>query len=325
MKKALITGISGQDGAYLAKLLLDKGYLVYGTSIDTPDKFSNLIELGIKDHVSVFTSESWDYSQICDLLKEVAPNEIYNFAAISSVAFSFKEPLLTAEATGLFVIKVLEAVRMLCPKAKFYQASTGEMFGSTNLEFFDENTSFNPCSPYAISKLFAHLFAKNYREAYGIFACSGILFNHESPLRGPDYVTRKITTGIANIKYGLQDKLYLGNLDVLRDWGYAPDYVEAMWLMMQQEKPDDYVIATGELHSIKEFVEDAFSYVGLDWQDYVVVDEKYFRPIEIKYAAGDASKARKLLGWKPRVTFKELVKIMVDADMKRIKIYYESK
>jgi len=318
-KRALITGVTGQDGAYLARFLLSKNYRVFGT-VRQPGNINTgrLDELRITGHLELLPLDMSDFDSVLKALAKIQPEEIYNLAAQSSVALSFEQPLATGDTTGLGAARMLEAVRTVDPQIKFYQASSSEMFGKGRAIPQNESTPFNPCSPYAIAKLYAHLMTVNYREAYGLFCCAGILFNHESPLRGLGYVTRKITDTVAKIKYGLEKELRLGNLDVRRDWGYAPEYVEAMWLMMQQEKPDDYVIATGETHSVCEFVEKAFSYAGLDWQDYVVVDPALYRPAEIQLVVGDASKAGTKLGWQPKTTFDELVRIMVEADMNRI-------
>ena len=324
-KRALITGITGQDGAYLAKLLLSKGYQVFGAIRQAGVvNISRLNEIGITENVELIPLDLLNLNSITRVLKKVRPDELYNLAAQSSVAASFKEPLLTGEFTGLGAARLIEAVRTLNPKIKFYQASTSEMFGKVQTVPQNENTPFNPCSPYAAAKLYAHMMTVNYREAYGIFSCAGILFNHESPLRGLEYVTRKITHTVAKIKHGLAGELRLGNLNVQRDWGYAPEYVEAMWMMMQQEKPDDYVIATGEPHTVREFVEKAFSCVDLDWQDYVVVDPAFYRPAEIQLVVGDAAKARAGLNWGPQTTFADLVGLMVEADLKKIELLRKS-
>jgi len=250
------------------------------------------------------------------ILTEVKPDEIYNLGAMSHVGISWEIPCYTAQVTGVGVLNLLEATRMVCPKAKFYQASTSEMFSGNEKEPQNENTPLDPQSPYSVAKLFAHQMCKVYRKAYGMFICCGILFNHESERRGKNFVTRKITIGISDILKGRQDKIHLGNIEAMRDWGYAPDYVEAMWLMLQQDEPDDYVIATGEMHSIKDFLEEAFKQVKLDWKDYVVIDEKYFRPAETEHLCGDATKAFNKFGWKPKTSFKELVKIMLQSDLK---------
>jgi GDPmannose 4,6-dehydratase len=320
MKSALITGITGQDGPYLAELLLSKGYKVSGTvrRLSTPN-MENIKD--IADKIELFSADLLDQSSLTDAIKKSEPDEIYNLAAQSFVKASWDQPVLTGEFTALGVTRVLEAIRNVNPKIKFYQASSSEMFGKVTETPQRETTRFHPRSPYGVAKVYGHYITLNYRESYDMFACSGILFNHESPRRGIEFVTRKITNGVARIKLGKQDKLELGSLEPKRDWGYSGDYVEAMWLMLQQEKPDDYVIATGENHSVREFVEEAFRVAGIeDWQKYVVANEaKYMRPAEVDYLIGDASKANKVLGWKPKTSFKELVKIMVEADLEREK------
>ncbi len=318
-KRALITGITGQDGAYLARLLLSKAYQVFGAVRQTGNiNTDKLNELGIAEKIEFVPFDMLDYNSIIKVLERVQPDEIYNLAAQSSVAASFEQPLLTGDTTGLGAARLLEAIRTVNPGIKFYQSSSSEMFGKIEAVPQNENTPFFPCSPYAAAKLYAHFMTVNYRQAYGLFSCAGILFNHESPLRGLSYVTRKITHTVAQIKHGLANELRLGNMDVQRDWGFAPEYVEAMWLMLQQEQPDDYVIATGETHSVREFVEKAFSYAGLAWRDYVVVDPAFYRPADIKLVVGDAAKARIKLGWQPKTAFSELVRMMVDADMARV-------
>src|SRR3972149_7481317 len=300
-KKALITGITGQDGAYLTKLLIEKDYEVYGAFRRTSDlHLSRLKFLGVDDKIKFIPLELLEFTNIYRAMEKIQPDEIYNLGAQSFVALSFEEPIFTADVTGVGPLRILEAIRALNPKIKFYQASSSEMFGKVQAIPQNEKTPFYPRSPYAIAKLFAHWTTVNYRESYNLFACSGILFNHESPLRGLEFVTRKITTGAARIKYGLQDKIVLGNLDTKRDWGYAPEYVEAMWRMLQQPEPDDYVIATGEMHSVRELCEVAFRLVGLDWEQYVRVDPAYFRPTEVEELCGDASKAKRVLGWQAR-------------------------
>jgi GDPmannose 4,6-dehydratase len=318
-KTALITGITGQDGAYLSKFLLEKGYRVCGTyrraSIVNLDRCDCL---GIKDSIDLLSMDLTDLGSILRVLEQVKPDEVYNLAAQSFVAVSFEQPVTTGKITGLGAVNVLEAIRLFNPAIKFYQASSSEMFGKAQTVPQNESTPFYPRSPYAIAKLYAHWMTVNYREAYNIFACSGILFNHESPLRGLEFVTRKITHTVARIKLGLQKELRLGNLDAKRDWGYAPEYVDAMWKMLQQPNSDNYVIATGETHSVREFVSEAFAQASLNWQDYVFVDKSFFRPAEVDLLVGDYSKARSGLGWGPKTTFKELVRIMVDADMERV-------
>ena len=336
MKRAFITGITGQDGAYLTKFLLDKGYEVYGAFRRTSGQNLNGLKyLGVEDKVKYLPLELLEFTNIYRAIEKVQPDEIYNLGAQSFVALSFEEPIYTADVTALGSLRVLEAIRAINPKIKFYQASSSEMFGKVQSMPQREETSFYPRSPYAASKLFSHWITVNYRESHGIFACSGILFNHESPLRGFEFVTRKITYSVGQAKLGLNSKLKLGNLDSKRDWGYAPEYVEAMWLMLQQKEPDDYVVATGETHSIREFVEHAFSYAGFDigWKGkgieekgvdkktgrtLVEISSEFFRPAEVEILMGDYSKAKEKLGWQPRVKFGDLVKMMVEADIKRV-------
>ena len=324
MKKALITGITGQDGSYLAEFLLSKHYQVYGIIRRSSSFNTKRIEAIYQEPQSknkklhLVYGDLNDASSINRILRTVQPDEIYNLAAQSHVKVSFEIPEYTAEVTALGVLRILEAIVESGISTKFYQASSSELYGRSKEVPQNEKTAFKPVSPYAVSKLFGYWTTANYRESYGMYACNGILFNHESPRRGETFVTRKITKAIARIKQGLQDKLYLGNLNAKRDWGYAKDYVEAMWLMLQQKKPDDYVIATGETHSVKEFLTEAFEYAKLDYKKYVEIDNKYFRPLEVNVLQGDYSKARKKLGWKPKTTFKELVRIMVDADMAEI-------
>ncbi|HEX6188527.1 MAG TPA: GDP-mannose 4,6-dehydratase [Pyrinomonadaceae bacterium] len=321
MTKALITGITGQDGSYLAELLLSKGYEVHGT-IRRASSFNTarIDHLYTDPHINgvrlfLHYGDIADSTNLIKLLYRIQPDEIYHLAAQSHVRVSFDIPEYTGDVTGLGTIRILEAIRETGLKSKFYQASSSEMFGKVLETPQSERTPFYPRSPYGAAKVYAYWATVNYREAYGMFAANGILFNHESPRRGETFVTRKITRAVARIKANLQDKLYLGNLDAKRDWGYAKEYVEAMWLMLQQDKPEDYVIATGETHSVREFLTEAFSYADLDWQDYVVMDPKYLRPSEVELLVGDASKARKTLGWEPKVTFRDLVRLMVDADM----------
>lgn len=321
LKKALITGITGQDGSYLAELLLSKGYEVHGiirraSSFNTA-RIDHLYQDPHLNNVRLFGhyGDIADSTNLIKLLYRIQPDEIYHLAAQSHVRVSFDIPEYTGDVTALGTIRILEAIRETGLKSKFYQASSSEMFGKVRETPQSELTPFYPRSPYGAAKVYAYWATVNYREAYGMFAANGILFNHESPRRGETFVTRKITRAVAHIKAGLQDKLYLGNLDAKRDWGYAKEYVEAMWLMLQQDKPDDYVIATGETHSVEEFLTEAFSYAGLDWHDYVEMDPKYLRPSEVELLVGDASKARKTLGWEPKVTFTDLVRLMVDADM----------
>lgn len=316
MKKALITGITGQDGSYLAELLLAKGYEVHGMVRRSSTATLERIE-HIKDRIHLVQGDLLDEISILHLMEQIQPDEIYNLAAQSFVHTSWNQPLLTGEFTALGVTRMLDAMRIACPKARFYQASSSEMFGAAKPPQ-SENTVFHPRSPYAAAKVYGHYITMNYRESYGLFAVSGILFNHESPRRGLEFVTRKITDGVARIKLGLQKELRMGNLDAKRDWGFAGDYVKAMWLMLQQEKPDDYVIATGVAISVKDFLELAFSRVGLNWKDYVVVDPKFLRPAEVDYLMGDPGKAMKQMGWKPEVDIKGLANMMVDADLERI-------
>lgn len=323
MKKALITGITGQDGSYLAELLLEKGYEVHGlirrASTFNTDRIEHLYIDPHEKSARLFLhyGDLSDSSQLVNLVYNTRPDEIYHLAAQSHVRVSFDIPEYTGDITGLGTTRILEAVRRSGIKTKFYQASSSEMFGDAPAPQ-SENTPFRARSPYAAAKIYSYWMARNYREAYGLFACNGVLFNHESPRRGETFVTRKITRGLAHILAGKQDKIFLGNSEAKRDWGYAPEYVEAMWLMLQQDCPDDYVIGTGESHSVKEFVEEAFGYVGLDWKKYIETDPRYFRPTEVECLKADTSKAFKKLGWKARVAFKELVKIMVDCDMEAV-------
>ncbi len=321
MKKALITGITGQDGSYLAELLIGKGYEVHGIIRRASTFNTGRIDHLYRDpHVNginllLHYGDIADSTNLIKLLYRIQPEEIYHLAAQSHVRVSFDIPEYTGDVTGLGTIRILEAIRETGLQTKFYQASSSEMFGQVKEIPQKETTPFYPRSPYAAAKVYAYWVTVNYRESYDIFACNGILFNHESPRRGETFVTRKITRGIAMIKAGLQDKLYLGNLDAKRDWGYAEEYVNAMWLMMQQDQPDDFVIATGETHSVREFLEEAFSYAGMDWKDYVEIDPKYCRPAEVNLLVGDADKAKQKLGWEPKIKFKDLVRLMVDADM----------
>lgn len=317
-KKALITGITGQDGAYLAKFLLGKGYQVFGTyrRLSTPN-FWRLQYLGIFDEVNLIPADLVDASSLVEAIKISEPDEIYHLAAQSFVGASFEQPVGAGEITGLGVTRLLEAIRQINPKLKLYQASTSELFGRGNIDSQMEATPLRPASPYAAAKLYGYWITKIYREGYGIFACNGILFNHESALRGLEFVTRKVTNAVAKIVLGLEEELRLGNLEAKRDWGYAPEYVESMWLMLQQNEPDDYVVATNEAHSVKEFVEQAFRIVNLDWQKYVKVDERFLRPLDTDFLQGDYSKAKQKLGWEPKVKFNQLVDIMVKEDLSR--------
>lgn len=317
-KKALITGITGQDGSYLAELLIKKKYEVYGLvrRLSTPN--ISRIEHILND-INLVEGDLTDQSSLNSAMKEIQPDEVYNLAAQSFVGTSWNQPVLTGDVTGMGAVRLLEAVRHICKDARVYQASSSEMFGKVSETPQNENTKFYPRSPYGCAKVYAYWIAVNYRESYGLYVTNGILFNHESPRRGLEFVTRKITDGVARIYCGLAKDLRLGNLDARRDWGYAPDYVKAMWPMLQQEKPDDYVIATGESHSVREFAELAFREAGLNWEDYVKVDQKLSRPAEVDCLVGDASKAKKVLKWKPTVTFEELVRVMVRADIERVK------
>lgn len=316
-KVVFITGITGQDGSYLAEFLLSKSYKVYGmirrSSTDNLERIEH-----IKDKIEIVHGDLLDLASIISILQEIQPNEIYNLASQSDVGGSWFEPISTGEYTALGVLRVLEAFRQVCPKAKFYQASSSEMFGTAPSPQ-NEKTLFHPRSPYAVSKVFGHHITVNYRESYGLFACSGILFNHESPRRGFGFVTRKIANGVAQIKLGLSKEIRLGNLEAKRDWGYAGDYVKAMWLMLQQEKPQDFVIGTGINHTVKEFVEESFNVAGIkDWQKYIKIDPKFLRPADIMDLRADWTLAKKNLGWKPEISFKELVKMMVEHDMKQL-------
>jgi GDPmannose 4,6-dehydratase len=334
LKTAMITGISGQDGAYLARHLVEKGYEVFGAYRRTSDtNFDKLRFLGVDEKIKYIPIELLEFSNLKRAIEKANPDEIYNLGGQSFVQLSFEEPLYTADVDALGPLRVLECVRSTNPKIKFYQASSSEMFGKIEASIHDENTGFHPRSSYAVSKLFGHWMTVNYREAFGMFACSGILFNHESPLRGSEFVTKKIARSVARIKLGLQGEIRLGNLEARRDWGYAPEFVEAMWLMLQQDKADDYIIATGQPHSIREFAEAAFREIGvrIEWvgtglaekgidahsgKVLVTVDPEYFRPAEVDFLKGDYSKARQKLGWSPRTTFEELVQIMVRHELK---------
>jgi len=321
MKKALITGITGQDGAYLANLLLERGYEVYGTyrRLSTPN-FWRLEYLDVFDKVNLVPADLSDAGSLVEALKISKPDEVYHLAAQSFVEASFETPVATGDITGLAVTRILEAIRQNCNDVKFYFATTSEMFGKTGLinnRPLREEDLFYPMSPYAAAKLYGYWVTRTYREGYGMFTINGILFNHESPLRGLEFVTRKIANEVAKISLGLSKKLRIGNLDAKRDWGYAPEYIESMWLMLQQKEPDDYVIATGEAHSVKEFVQRTFDVVGLDWQKYVKVDKRFLRPLDVPSLTGDYSKAKKKLGWRPRTKFDELVKIMVKEEVSR--------
>ena len=318
MKKALITGITGQDGSYLADLLLTKGYKVFGLTRRSSNAVTSRIE-HILSKVELLPGDLLDQSSLMEAMEISKPDEIYNLAAQSFVQTSWNQPVLTSEFTGTAVTRVLEAMRKVAPKARFYQASSSEMFGKVQSVPQTENTSFYPRSPYGVAKLYGHWITVNYRESFGLHASSGILFNHESPRRGVEFVTRKITYNVAQIKQGLIDELRMGNIDAKRDWGFAGDYVEAMWLMLQQDQPDDFVIATNKTHTVKEFIELAFGQADLDWKKYVKFDERFTRPAEVDLLIGDYQKAKKKLNWEPKTDFKGLVKMMVDADMKLVK------
>lgn len=335
MKKALITGNRGQDGAYLSRFLLGKGYQVYGADRGGDTGIWRLRELGIEGQVKEISLDLLEPTNIMDALEKIRPNEVYNFAAQSIVRLSFEQPVLTAEVNAVGVTRMLEAIRKTCPAARFYQASTAELFGSTGGAQRNETTAFFPKSPYAVAKLYAHWITVNYRQVYGLHASCGILFNHESPLRGEEFVTRKITAAAARIKKGLQDKVIVGNLEARRDWGYAKEYVEGMWLILQQPKADDYILATGETHTVREFIEAAFVAAGIKlvWKGKglsekgldaktgktrVEVSREFYRPAEVDLLVGDASKAKNKLGWAPKTKLKDLVALMVDAELKRL-------
>jgi len=314
VKSALITGVTGQDGSYLAELLLDKGYEVFGLVRRTSTESLERLE-AILDRITLVGGDLMDPSSMLDALDRARPDEIYNLAAQSFVAESFHEPVFTGEITALGVTRLLEAIRRAAPQAHVYQASSSEMFGKVLETPQRETTPFHPRSPYGVAKVYGHFITVNYRESFGMHASSGILFNHESPRRGIEFVTRKITDGVARIKHGLQTELRLGNLNAQRDWGFAGDYVEAMWLMLQQDEPDDYVVATGETHTVRQFCEIAFERAGLDWARHVVIDKRFERPAEVELLRGDPTKAREVLGWEPKVTFEQLVAMMVDNDL----------
>ncbi len=321
-KRALITGITGQDGSYLADFLLSKGYEVSGMV-----RRSSTVNFGriehIQDRIMLVHGDLLDQTSLIDIMSQQKPDEIYNLAAQSFVPVSWKQPVLTGEFTALGVTRMLEAVRTVVPEARFYQASSSEMFGRVQQVPQTEETPFYPRSPYGVAKVYGHWITVNYRESYNLFACSGILFNHESPRRGLEFVTRKVTHGAALIKLGLSNELRLGNLDSRRDWGYAGDYVRAMWLMLQQDTPEDYVIGTAETHSVRELCQVAFGYLGLDWEDHVVTDPSFYRPAEVDLLISDPSKARTSLGWEPTVTFEELIRMMVDADLAHLKLVHK--
>lgn len=320
-KSALITGITGQDGAYLAKLLLEKGYKVHGIMARRgSDSLWRLRELGVERDVSLIDGDLTDVTSLIRAMEIARPQEVYNLGAQSFVGTSWSQPILTAQVTGVGAINVLEAVRIVDAKARFYQASTSEMFGLIQAAKQDENTPFYPRSPYGVAKLMAHWATVNYRESFGLHASSGILFNHESPLRGPEFVTRKVTQAVARIKKGLQKELRLGNIDAQRDWGFAGDYVEAMWAMLQQEEASDYVVATGTTTTVRDMCEIAFKHVGLDYQDYVVIDPEFFRPAEVDILLGNPAKAKARLGWEPKTSLDQLIGMMVDSDLRRLDV-----
>ena len=320
MKTALITGITGQDGAYLAEYLLSKGYNVLGLirRLSTQN-IERLAYLNIADKIKLCDGDILDLSSLIKILKEHKPDEVYNLAAQSFVGTSWQQPILTSNVTAIGALNLLEAVRLVDPSIKFYQASTSEMFGKIKETVQCETTPFHPRSPYGVSKLYAHWMTVNYRESYNIFACAGILFNHESPIRGLEFVTRKVTYAAARIKLGLQDKLHLGNIDAKRDWGHAKDYVRAMHLMLQYDKPEDFVIATGRTTSVRDMCKIAFDYLGLNYKDYVIIDKELFRPAEVEILIGNPSKAEKCLGWKADITLEEMIKEMVEADLERVR------
>ena len=319
MKSALVTGIMGQDGAYLAQLLLDKGYKVYGfvARRSTPSDW-RLKYLGIENDVELIEGDLTDLASLVRAMNAAKPDEVFNLGAQSFVGTSWQQPLLTAQSTGVGVTNVLEAIRLTGCGAKFYQASTSEMFGKIQEPMQSETTPFYPRSPYGVAKLYGHWMTVNYRESFDMFACSGILFNHESPLRGIEFVTRKVTDAVARIKLGMQSELRLGNIDAKRDWGFAGDYVEAMWLMLQQEKPDDYVVATGQTTTVRDMCNIAFKHVGLEYNEYVKIDPKFYRPAEVEVLLGNPAKAKKALGWEPKTSLEQLIHMMVDADMVRV-------
>ena len=317
MKRALITGVTGQDGSYLAELLLEKGYKVFGVKRRTSDlNYGNVEHL--KNEIDFIYADMTDQTSLIHALTKSKPDEVYNLAAQSFVQTSWEQPMLTTDVDALGVTNILEAIRQVSPASRFYQASTSEMFGKVQAIPQVESTPFYPRSPYGVAKLYGHWMTINYRESYNIYGCSGILFNHESPRRGLEFVTRKVTNAVARIKHGLQNELRMGNLDSKRDWGFAGDYVKAMWLMLQQETPDDFVIATGETHSIKELLEVAFQSVNLNYEDYVVIDPMFIRPAEVDLLLGSPEKAKTKLGWTPCVTFEQLIHMMVSADLERI-------
>jgi GDPmannose 4,6-dehydratase len=316
--RALITGITGQDGSYLAEFLLEKGYEVAG--VVRRSSTENLERIGhLTGQIQLVQADLLDQLSLVRALQQVKPSEVYNLAAQSFVPTSWDQPMLTGDFTGLGVTRILEAVRMVDPSIRFYQASSSEMFGKVQETPQRESTPFYPRSPYGVAKVYGHWITVNYRESYDLFATSGILFNHESPRRGREFVTRKVTDGVARIKLGLEKKLSLGNMDAHRDWGYAPDYVRAMWLMLQQDKPSDFVVATGVAHTVRDLVVTAFQHAGLDWEEHVELDKNMLRPAEVEHLIGDPGKAREQLGWEPSISFEEMIRIMVDADLERVK------
>lgn len=317
-KKALITGITGQDGSYLAEFLLDKGYEVYGMVRRTSTVRYERIE-HIQSKLHIIQGDMGDLSSLITAVSSIQPDEVYNLAAQSFVPTSWNQPVFTGDITGLGVTRILDAIRTVNPEIRFYQASSSEMFGKVQAVPQSETTPFYPRSPYGVAKVYGHWITVNYRESYDMYACSGILFNHESPRRGMEFVTHKVTYHAAKIKLGLASEIRIGNTDAKRDWGFAGDYVRAMWLMLQQDKPDDYVISTGETHSVERLLEVAFGCVGLNWKDYAVQDERFMRPAEVDLLVGDASKAKEKLGWEPEVTFEELIGMMVESDLKKLK------
>jgi GDPmannose 4,6-dehydratase len=317
-RRALITGITGQDGSYLADLLLEKGYEVHGLVRHLSSENHKRLE-HIRDRIALHSGDLLDQRSLVDVMRECEPEEIYNLAAMSFVAASWNQPTLTAEFTGVGVTRMLEAMREVCPEARFYQASSSEMFGKVRETPQNELTPFYPRSPYGVAKVYGHFITVNYRESYGLFACSGILFNHESPRRGLEFVTRKVTHGVAAIKLGLASELRLGNLDARRDWGHAPDYVEAMWRMLQQDEPDDFVIGTGEVHSVQELVDVSFARVGLDPTDYVKQDPSFMRPAEVDLLVADPAKAKETLSWQPETSFEQLIELMVESDLAQLR------
>jgi len=318
MKKALITGITGQDGAYLAKFLLDKGYEIFGTyrRLSTPN-FWRIQYLDIFDKINLVPADLVDAGSMVEAIKISNPDEVYHLAAQSFVGTSFEQPIGTGDMTGLGVTRILEAIRNINPEIRFYQASTSELYGNSSNKQANEDVPFKPASPYAAAKLYAYWQTRIYREGYNIFACNGILFNHESSLRGLEFVTRKISNAVAKIAMGLEKEIRLGNIEAMRDWGYAPDYIQSMWMILQQKEPDDYVIATNESHSVKELLVKAFDVAGLDWQEHVKCDKKFLRPLEVHFLQGDYSKAKKRLGWTPKIRFAQLVQMMVKEDLSR--------